>query len=227
MTNKEILNEFNLLYDNINSDVAPGLDSFEISQFLTKVQNDTVQGFYSGENPYGEAFEQNTELSKDLDVLVKSYTVSTELQTGSKICNKSHLFQLPDDVWFIVFEQAQIKSTGTHLDNKNLLVVPVSHDQVFKQLDNPFKGPSDDRILRIDSMNGGIAELISNYPVNSYFIRYVRHPKPILLDDYSSRGLSIEGIQAGDPTNPCELELSMQHFIIEKAAELAKTVYQA
>ena len=42
MTNEEFNNEFDVLYNNITSNQAPGLDEYEKSVFLTKAQDDIV-----------------------------------------------------------------------------------------------------------------------------------------------------------------------------------------
>ena len=39
MTNQEVSNEFDILYNNVTSNQAPGLDEYEKSVFLTKAQD--------------------------------------------------------------------------------------------------------------------------------------------------------------------------------------------
>ena len=48
MTNKEFSYEFDILYNNIMSNQAPGLDDYEKSVFLTKAQENIVLELYSG-----------------------------------------------------------------------------------------------------------------------------------------------------------------------------------
>ena len=50
MTTQEFSNEFDVLYNNIMSNQAPGLDEYEKSVFLTKAQNEILKNYF---NPKG------------------------------------------------------------------------------------------------------------------------------------------------------------------------------
>lgn len=45
MTTQEFSNEFDVLYNNIMSNQAPGLDEYEKSIFLTKAQEELVRDY--------------------------------------------------------------------------------------------------------------------------------------------------------------------------------------
>ena len=45
MTNPEMSNEFDILYNNITSNQAPGLDEYEKSVFLTKAQDEIIKAY--------------------------------------------------------------------------------------------------------------------------------------------------------------------------------------
>ena len=47
MTNPELSNEFDVLYNNITSNQAPGLDEYEKSVFLTKAQDEVVKSYFN------------------------------------------------------------------------------------------------------------------------------------------------------------------------------------
>lgn len=51
MTLKEFSNEFDVLYNNIMSNAAPGLNEYEKSVFLTQAQEELVVNLYSGRVP--------------------------------------------------------------------------------------------------------------------------------------------------------------------------------
>lgn len=70
MTTAEFSEEFNLLYNNISSNAAPGLDEYEKSVFLTQAQEAVVISIYNG-NSVDVAFEGTEEIKRYLDVLVK------------------------------------------------------------------------------------------------------------------------------------------------------------
>ena len=46
MTNPEFSNEFDVLFNNIMSNQAPGLDEYEKSVFLTKAQDEIVKSYF-------------------------------------------------------------------------------------------------------------------------------------------------------------------------------------
>ena len=47
MTNEEFSNEFDVLYNSITSNQAPGLDEYEKSVFLTKAQDEIVKSYFN------------------------------------------------------------------------------------------------------------------------------------------------------------------------------------
>jgi glycosyltransferase involved in cell wall biosynthesis len=78
------------------------------------------------------------------------------------------------------------------LIGKTVEVVPVVQDELYSTLQNPFKGPSERRVIRVDV--GGKVALRSKYPIKEYTITYISNPTPIVLEDLSEYELSIEGI---------------------------------
>ena len=60
MTNSEFSNEFDVLYNNITSNQAPGLDEYEKSVFLTKAQDEIVKAYFNPKtNKVHEGFDGN------------------------------------------------------------------------------------------------------------------------------------------------------------------------
>ena len=68
MTTQEFSLEFDLLYNNISSNQAPGLTEYEKSTFLTQAQEEIVIGLYEGK--YGESFEGTEEMRTYLNPLI-------------------------------------------------------------------------------------------------------------------------------------------------------------
>lgn len=71
MTNLEFSAEFDVLYNNITSNQAPGLDEYEKSVFLTKAQDEILKAYF---NPKGnklfEGFDDSTRRQIDFSNLV-------------------------------------------------------------------------------------------------------------------------------------------------------------
>ena len=221
MTNKEFSYEFDILYNNIMSNQAPGLDDYEKSVFLTKAQEEIIINYYSGKNALLESFEKTEEIRRYLDTLVKSKYINvssagTEVFIPKKLGTEYHADITTDkDVWFIVYEVA--------IDNKNNIIpiVPVTHDELTRIIRNPFRRPTNNRILRVDTDNK--VELISpeGVEIAKYGIRYIQKPKPIILSALPT-GLEINGKSA---ETPCELNSVIHRTILDYAVALAKAAW--
>ena len=53
MTPTDFREQFDLYYNNISSNQAPGLNDYEKSVFLTDAQEECVLGLYNGRGPLG------------------------------------------------------------------------------------------------------------------------------------------------------------------------------
>lgn len=100
-------------------------------------------------------------------------------------------------------------------------VKPVTHDHLDKIRANPFKGANKNRVLRL-SLGGGRVELISEYNIGEYLIRYLVRPNPIILEDLTSYGLSINGESL---ESECELNSVIHRTILKRAVDLARATW--
>ena len=195
------------------------LNEHEKSVFLTKAQEDIVLELYTGRNNYRESFETTEEMRRILSILVKEVsldpiTSSSELPLG--IDSNSKFFTLPEDLWFITYESAVV-SDGKCGEGSKLEIYPVRQDEYHVIKKNPFRGANDRRVLRLD-LSEGIVELVSKYTVSSYYVRYLRKPKPIVLIDLSNDDMAINGVSNA---TPCEFHESLHQRILERAVMLA------
>lgn len=204
MTTTELSAEFDILYNNITSNQAPGLSEYEKSVFLTQAQEAIVTELYNGN--LKDSFESSEAYTRYLSSLVTEKIKTPE----------SNKVLLDDNVLFIVYEKAIID------DNKTAVVVPTSHDVLSRVLENPFKGPNDRRVLRVSLDN--IIELYSgDNTVTSYTYRYIRKPRPIILS-----GLDIDTIDGQDmESTTLDVPEVLHRTILLRAVQLAKTVWQS
>lgn len=216
MSNEEFLVQFDVLYNNIASNQAPGLSSFEKSSFLTQSEREIVLLIYNGKNAYGEAFEETEEQRRYLTPLIKEATLSPVENSGlTGMGSTSNFFELPEDVWFITYESVHF--TGGKCDGTNSMqVVPRTQDEYHRLKKNPFRGTGRRRAIRLD-MPDNIVEIICEYVVSDYYLRYLRRPLPIILEDLPE-DFTIDGISTA---TPCELPESIHDRILERAVELA------
>ena len=91
---KEFSLEFDLLYNNIMSNKAPGLSEYEKSLFLTQAQESIVLDIYSGK--YGDSFERTEETTSYLNQLLKQETYTdADFIEGKKLDTRSVFITLP------------------------------------------------------------------------------------------------------------------------------------
>lgn len=230
MTNKEFIIEFDILYNNIASNQAPGLNNYEKSVFLTQAQEELVINFYNGKNPYGDYFEGTEELRRYLEDLVKNkiYDPSERVQ-GDKLDPSSVFYKLPDDLAFITLEQIVFgDETLMCYNGSTANVLPVTQDEYAKIKNNPFRGPTKYKALRVDSGDRKV-EIISKYKFNTYFIKYIAKPEPIILEsleeykDENDAPLTIGGIST---ENECKLNPILHHAILKRAVILATQTFK-
>lgn len=222
MNNAEFSREFDILYNNIMSNAAPGLDEYEKSVFLTNAQEGFVKDLYDGTGP--TSFEKDEEARRFLGDLIDTFETNEKLVGHLGLSRNSMFFQIPEDVWFITYESAVLDDERLGCANgTEATIVPVSQDNFYKIQRNPFRGPTEGRALRLDNSDN-IIELVSDYNIDKYLIRYVKRPRPIILVnlDEIDEGLTINGLSE---TSECELNPVTHRPILERAVMLAKTAW--
>lgn len=219
MTNQEFSNEFDTLLNSYSKDTQFGkvdsfaLDEYEKSQFLTTAQEQLVLEYYSGRNQYGESFEQSEEVRRYLSSLYKTEELEESKDSSlKKLDSKSKFYSLPEDLLFITLEEVLLEGSCS---NEYINVQPITQDQYSKTINNPFRGPSKNRVIRLD-YNSEIVELISNKEISTYLMKYVSKPEPIILEDLE--GLTINGISN---KTECNLHPSLHRSILNRAVRLA------
>lgn len=227
MTNEEFSNGFDILVNSYRRfkdfDKQESLDSIEFNEYeksvyLTKAQEELVINFYNGKNPYGDSFESTEEMRRYLDALVKTkvFTMADALRSIGVSAN-SVLFQLPDDLAFITMEQITYDDEKLGCYNGSTAdVYPVTQDEYSRVKDNPFRGPTKYKAIRLDSGNKTV-ELVLKYAIKEYLVKYLSKPEPIILETLPN-GLTIEG--AGEQTE-CKLNSILHHTILERAVQMA------
>ena len=82
MTNLELSNEFDVLYNNITSNQAPGLDEYEKSVFLTNAQDEIVKAYFNPKtNKVQEGFDGNEKRQIDFSMIMRSATFKNTIYT--------------------------------------------------------------------------------------------------------------------------------------------------
>ena len=233
MTNQEFRNQFDISYNAIASNSAPGIDDYELSVYLTKAQLEIVKNYYDPlSNRKQKGFEATEKRRRDLNQLVKDYKTSTTITNSSNINSEAKFYTVPNDLFLIVNEKAKIISEDCY-NNKTLTIKPISYDEYDVQIDNPFEKPNEKVAWRLDLSNVNntkVVEIISPYNISGsleYQIRYIKYPKPIIITDldiaFPSDNLTIDGIST---ETPCELNTEICREILDRAVLLALADYR-
>ena len=211
MTLKEFSQEFDILYNNISSNQAPGIIEYEKSVFLTQAQEAIILDLYKGVT--GDSFETTEEVTRYLNSLVTTFTVSKLSNEESLLDTKESKVELPADVMFVTYQSANV-------NGRDVIVVPINQDSLFSTLQNPFKGPNKNRILSISENNQ--IHLYSKDIISKYYIKYLKNPYPIILENLNGED-SING-----KTTAMEitwLPESLHRQILLRAVQIAKAVW--
>lgn len=221
--------EFDQMYQNITSNQAPGLTEYEKSVRLTRAQSDVLIMLYKGQ--LGQSFEETEELTHYLHSVVEQFVTTSPEADSSHIVSSSCVFKLPDDMLFRTLEICKIDRGDC--GSVDAVVVPVTQDEYWRTSRDPFKKQNKSRVLRLsygksEESSDGLelsqySELISDYPIVSYTVRYVKRPEPIILVDLED-GYSIDG-----ETEPktCKLPEALHQLILTEAVKAAKAIWNA
>lgn len=239
MTTIDFINGFDILYNNLMSDKAPEINEYEKSVLLTLAQEQIVKEIYL------DKFEGSEEQRRSIDVLVTQKDIKRsdkphKVLRGDRFYHSHYV--LPEDLWYIVHETARFSDRQVCNNGDYVPVKPETYDEALHDVRNPFRGPTMNRVLRVDYGTDGdgdrLVELISKYEIDRYSIRYVRHPQPILLvdfrgDDYA--GVTIRGkdvlerlLDKNGELNinatPCELPPVIHDQVLGRAVAIAINV---
>ena len=228
MTAQEFSNEFDVLYNNIMSNQAPGLDEYEKSVFLTKAQSEIIKNYFNPKgNKYQEGFDGSQKRQVDFSKLMKTYASSGTIPIPTSFFGNvtgAYKITWPDDVFVVVNEVVDVTKKD---DNKKyrLQVIPIKYDEYLRVSSKPYKQPLKNQAWRIINGENDINLIVghlNSVSSDGYHIRYVKHPKPIILESLDGSGLSIKG-----ETNAkgCELNPEIHPEILQRAVELAKAAY--
>lgn len=233
-----------------SSRVDINLDEYEKSVYLTKAQEEVVVNLYNGKNIYGDSFESTEEIRRYLDALIKTASSDEDkvkdednsedddikkvdellvnikgLEPTSDLSN-AEIFSLPNDIAFITLEKVTYSGEEgkCNLDGYSAKVYPITHDTYNTIKDNPFRGPTKYKALRLDYGENKV-EIISKFPIKEYYIKYLKRPNPIILVDLTNENLQIDGkSEVQDLTlNPLLYETILQRAVALAAASRSKS----
>lgn len=226
MTNQEFSDQFDVLYNNITSNQAPGLDSYEKSVFLTKAQDDIVKSYFSPRlNKSVEGYDDNEKRQIDFSMIMRTKVYSQFEDTILDNKSNSKRVSIDDDIMIFINEFVDV-SRASYVKSPllRLSVVPIGYMEYSRLQSKPFKRPYQYQAWRIlDSSDGSNkVELIvgPEDTIQKYSVRYIKKPRAIILSDLD--GVTLDGVSS---MQTCELDTILHVDILQRAVELAKAAY--
>ena len=160
MTLEEFSTEFDVLYNSITSNAAPGFNDYEKSVLLTLAQEELIKSYFvANNNTTGVGLDGSQKRHYDFSTLIKVKTlnniINSILTTGVDVpvFNKdaNNIFLVPNDVFLVLNEYLTVK-------NNSYTVFPISYDSYNLLMSKPFPYPNKRQAWRLDSsINGEIA----------------------------------------------------------------------
>lgn len=241
MTLQEFSTEFDVLYNNVTSNQAPGLNEYEKSVFLTKAQSQLVNEYFNSRTDgFGGGFDGSQKRQYDFSSLIQVAELDEYTEESYvKLDKRSKVFLFPSDYFLAVNE---IISDGKF----QYSVIPLSYMEYQRLMLKPYNFPVKRGVWRLNTniyveANGlqpkPIIEIIGKFQKTqqegeeaptehvSYSLRYIKALTPIILDDLSNYGTDLTiGGESGE--TPCMLPEETHQEILERAVTLAKIAWQ-
>lgn len=219
----ELLETFNLYYNNISSNQAPGLDHYEVTKYFTKAQPIVVDSIYA-------EYEKSEDARRKLANLVvtaklSKATVSNDYKLYPEYTT---VYTSPTNLRYIVNEQVRMNVNADKcIKGKVIDIQPVLHDELDDIIKNPYRFNMH-RGLRLDT-NHGIEILTKDKNIDYYQIRYIKNPEPVLIifDSTEDSNDYVDGVQFIS-TNASNGSLipELHDKLAEIAAKLAYSDYK-
>ena len=181
MTANEFSQEFDILYNNIASNQAPGLTEYEKSVFLTKAQDEIIKNYFTDKpngNKYQEGIEDSAKRYSDFSCLITVKSIQAQAHSDeTSIDARGQICTLPEDLMISLNERFKVGETEYQ-------VIPLTLAEYQKLMSRPSGDPLKRQVWKLmgnSATGNGSIEIISHWKdsrtnSNKLIIRYVRSP---------------------------------------------------
>lgn len=246
MNGSEFSSRFDILYNNITSNQAPGLNAYEKSVLLTKAQEEYLKNkYYPSHNAKQEGFDDTVRRQLLFENLL-SFTnygvknIGFDSYPNSREVVKIEREETDEGKVLFVVDESVIINTAVNV-NVIRRVFPIHYMEYQRLTSKPLKEPMRGHVWKIITDPNKFVLIFTTEDLNliksigegatntTYSRRYIRKPYPIILEDFTNDGVTIEGestplVQNG--TEVCELDATFHEEIVQRAVEIAKNIWQ-
>lgn len=141
MTNQEFSTEFDVLYNNVTSNQAPGINEYEKSVFLTKAQSQLVNEYFNSRTDgFGGGFDGSQKRQYDFSELIRIEnlfdvnSITERVTATDKLDRRSKVYLFPQNYFLAINE---IISD----DNWQYSILPVNHAEYQRLMLKPYNFP--------------------------------------------------------------------------------------
>lgn len=149
MTNQEFDTEFDVLYNNITSNQAPGLNTYEKSVFLTKAQAQLVNEYFNNKaDAMWGGFDGSRRRQYDFSNLLKTTELfdvnifQERVSDEEKLCKWSYVYLFPKDYFLAVTEVFQDAK-------QQFSVIPLRFTEYQRLMLKPYNFPVKKAVWRL------------------------------------------------------------------------------
>lgn len=207
MTGNEMIREFKVKIDKLDTQSAPDLYPEVILIFLNDAMDKVVDSKYTGFNSDRLGFEEHQKVTDDLKNLVKkgyikgeSYEDDNVFFDLSTIYPSSQLDEGNDEYLYFLRGMFQIQANGV---KRFVGAKLVQLDDLNEVLDDPFNKPTINKPVMVFENGGIVLYLPSDSSVDIGRITYLKRPNRIVR------------------TEECELDKQLHGEIVDLAISLA------
>lgn len=231
---RELEDQFDVLYNSITSNQAPGLDIYEKSVFLTKAQTDVILSYfhsyknrtfqgYDGSIERQADFSKLTRVEKTINADMASGVFDTRSNTRSVVVDTTKVFLILNEFVNVLRVNSEDKTISLRLT-----VIPVEFNEYNRMMSKPYKRPLHYQAWRLINFgndafpNSQLNDIIvgPSDTISDYTVRYIKRPNPIILGNLDD--LTIEGY---GNTQEIEIDDILIPAVLQRAVELAKASY--
>lgn len=95
--------------------------------------------------------EYNEEVIRSGVPIIEEIPINKKTKGFHKIKSDSSVVTLPENLMFIIYEQVTFSDLDLEcLDGNTAVVTPITHDEYYRAMQNPFRRPNERRVFRLD-----------------------------------------------------------------------------
>ena len=173
MTIIEFSNQFDILYNNITSNQAPGLNEYEKSVFLTKAQDEIVKNYFEASslgNTVKKGFDDTILRQMDFSSLMTTKEYQDGIIGESTLDPRAIVYDIPenDNVYIVINESLHLMDDNGVVKGVRQ-VVPLSYLEYSRLMLKPFKQPVKNQAWRLitSGKRGELNKTDANSTINT------------------------------------------------------------